>query len=168
MDNQSQLLYAVEAMNAVKEVQRNTTNPALQSNYIIYGDFNMNPWEDVMVLPGGFNAQYSWAYVIQSAVDSERKINSIAHPYLYNASWLALAKANVKPKALQGTFEYGGVNSDPIYPAVRWNILDQFLLSKGMARLLSKPPEFKILPLPIEEPMNFKVHHPVSIILNFK
>lgn len=91
------------------------------SNTIVFGDFNMNPFDGGMFFA---DALHSVPCKIIASKGC-RVVGGREHKYFYNPSWNLLGDRNCVP----GTY-YLGTGS---YSRMHWNVLDQVILRPEMA-----------------------------------
>lgn len=100
---------------------------ATHSNTIVFGDFNMNPFDDGMISAAAMNS-------IPCSLTAQRGFRTIEgrkHSFFYNPMWNLLGDFSGSP----GTY----FHTSPGYRSHYWNILDQVVLRPAVAARLSKP-----------------------------
>lgn len=105
---------------------------ANHSNTIVFGDFNMNPFDDGMISAAAMNS----LPCLSTARREKRIISGRSHSFFYNPSWNLLGDFNGAP----GTF----FHKSPGYLGHYWNTLDQVMLRPAIAHQFDKT-SFEIL-----------------------
>ncbi len=90
-------------------------------NTIIFGDFNMNPFDKGMVSAVALNS----LPCLKTAKRESRVIQGREHSFFYNPSWNLLGDRDDIP----GTY----FHSSPSYQSHYWNTLDQVIIRPGIA-----------------------------------
>ena len=99
------------------DVEREQQNDRL----LLIGDFNMNPFEEGMVMAGGFHGSMSR----QVAQKGSRIIQSDTYNYFYNPCWGLLGDLRSE---IPGTYYYNSGG----HTCYEWNVFDQVLLRPGL------------------------------------
>lgn len=122
-DRETALAYAIDLNKAIREVEdkfykvKNRTEPLS----IIIGDFNVNPYDSVMINPLAFNAPYDLESFDDGANEAEYNTKTttrvlgygIEHPLFYNKTWQLLGLANQSLDHSQGTYIQSDNRTDP-------------------------------------------------------
>lgn len=95
-------------------------------NTIVFGDFNMNPFDDGMVSAAALNS----VPCLTLAKKEVRKVGGRNHTFFYNPMWNLLGDFEGPP----GTY----FHKSPGYLSHYWNLLDQVLLRPSIADRLKK------------------------------
>ncbi len=99
---------------------------AEHKNTIIFGDFNMNPFDKGMVSAAALNSLPCQ----RTAKRESRVIQGRKHSFFYNPSWNLLGDLNDTP----GTY----FHSSPSYLSHYWNTLDQVIVRPAIADWFQK------------------------------
>jgi len=105
-----------QARLLVEEI-KSTENKQGHTRTILIGDFNMNPFDQVMNVAGGMNALMAEGCVRAGS----RKVQSVKYEYFYNPMWNLLGDRTPGPP---GTFYHSNSGKGHF----GWNMLDQVLL----------------------------------------
>ncbi|MEI8394586.1 MAG: hypothetical protein WCF85_07615 [Rhodospirillaceae bacterium] len=95
---------------------------------VIFGDFNMNPFEDGMMSFRAFNSTIHVDVI--ERLSGQRTLNSKKRSMFYNP----MAKASFRDGAARGTYYYHD-NDDVVH---YWNLFDQALVRPELSPLLVK------------------------------
>ena len=114
-DNQSQL--ATRFREPIEDVE----NELGHSRTILFGDFNMNPFEKGMISSESFHAITDQV----KAADIDRTVYDEIRKFFYNPMWSLMGDISRGPP---GTYYYN--RSDPI--TYFWNTLDQVILRPSL------------------------------------
>lgn len=112
MNNEEQLVEAGYLKSEIEEVESEVGH----GNTIVFGDFNMNPFDAGMYFANAMNS-VPCKHVAKSGA---RNIQGREHSFFYNPSWNLLGDRNEAP----GSYYYGG----GAYSRMHWNILDQIIM----------------------------------------
>ena len=112
------------AANAIATVERNTKN----TNTILIGDFNMNPFESGMVAANGLHAIPDLEYAIKNI--KGREIDDTYYSFFYNPMWNFFGDY-IEPI---GTYYYRASGN----VSYEWHIFDQVLLRPSFKNHLDK------------------------------
>lgn len=99
---------------------------ATHTNTVVFGDFNMNPFDDGMVSAAALNS-------VPCVVLTKRKTRTIKgrkHAFFYNPMWSLLGDFSGSP----GTY----FHKSPGYRSDYWNTLDQVIVRPEIASRLRK------------------------------
>lgn len=96
------------------------------TNSVVFGDFNMNPFDDGMVSAAALNSLPCLA----TAKKSARVISGKTHNFFYNPTWNLLGDF----KGIPGTYYH----SSPGYKSHYWNMLDQVVIRPSIADRFDK------------------------------
>lgn len=88
---------------------------------LVVGDFNMNPFEEGMIMAGGFHGSMSR----QVAQKGSRTIQSDVYNYFYNPCWGLLGDLR---NEIPGTYYYNSRG----HICYEWNVFDQVLLRPSL------------------------------------
>lgn len=88
---------------------------------MLVGDFNMNPFEDVIVSTDGLHA----VMTKQIARKGQRTVQKKTYPFFYNPMWSFFGDISAGPP---GTYYY----PDTTHKAYFWNMFDQVLIRPGL------------------------------------
>jgi exonuclease III len=105
--------YYQEIINAEKNSENDNT--------IVIGDFNMNPFEEGMIMTNCFNAVMSK----EIAMKGSKKVQGKDYKYFYNPMWNLFGDNKDEPF---GTYYYNSSGHINYY----WNIFDQVLLRPNL------------------------------------
>ena len=96
---------------------------------IVVGDFNMNPWEEGLILPDAFHSvewfDQNWLDIRWFNFDPARATRTLLgkqYPYFYNPIWAHLGDGGTQPI---GTYF---ARNQSAHTHRRWNLYDQILL----------------------------------------
>lgn len=110
--------------NAISKVEYDTKN----TNTLVIGDFNMNPFEAGMIAANGLHAISELDYAVKQG--NGREIDNTRYPYFYNPMWNFFGDYTVP----FGTYYYrtsGNVSYE-------WHIFDQVLIRPSLKKYLGK------------------------------
>lgn len=96
------------------------------ANTVIFGDFNMNPFDHGMMAAAALNS----LPCLKTAQRGKRKLEGRNHSFFYNPSWNLLGDFRGSP----GTFFLNAPEQRSDY----WNLLDQMILRPSIADRLDK------------------------------
>lgn len=96
------------------------------SNTIIFGDFNMNPFDKGMMSAAAMNS----LPCLKTSKKMSRKIEGREHSFFYNPSWNLLGDLDEMP----GTYFHGS----PSYLSHYWNTLDQVIVRPSIGNKFDK------------------------------
>lgn len=102
------------------------------TNSVVFGDFNMNPFDDGMVSAAALNSLPCLA----TAKRAERVISGKTHKFFYNPTWSLLGDF----KGIPGTY----YRNPSGYKSNYWNMLDQVVIRPSIADRFDKD-SFSIL-----------------------
>ncbi len=122
MSEQDQLHEAIYFRQEVEVAERESKN----TNTIIVGDFNMNPFEPGMI---SATAMHSLP-CLRTAKSGSRFIKGREHSFFYNPTWNLFGDLDGVP----GTYYYASSS----YTSFYWNMLDQVVLRPSIADRLDK------------------------------
>ncbi|MGL6072969.1 MAG: endonuclease/exonuclease/phosphatase family protein [Fimbriiglobus sp.] len=126
------------AATHVMEVLRRVETASEHSRTIVFGDFNMNPFEDGMMVANGFNSSST----LWTTRNESRVADHVEYPQFYNPMWSHFGDRTPGPP---GTYYF---NDGAI--CYYWNMLDQVLLRPSVAEALT---ELRILDSDGKEPL---------------
>jgi endonuclease/exonuclease/phosphatase family metal-dependent hydrolase len=112
-DDISQTAQCVELANSIKLQEEEVGH----SRTVLVGDFNMNPFEDGMVIAGGLHAVMSREVATRGA----RTVSAKSYQFFYNPMWNLLGDVTPGPP---GTYYY----DNAVQKAFFWNMFDQVLV----------------------------------------
>jgi hypothetical protein len=101
----------------LKDTEREYQNERL----LLMGDFNMNPFEEGMIMAGGFHGSMS----SQVAQRKSRTIQNDVYGYFYNPCWGLLGDLRSE---ISGTYYYNSGG----HICYEWNVFDQVLLRPSL------------------------------------
>lgn len=116
-DNNDQMIEAAYLKTEIESTEAELGH----KNTMVFGDFNMNPFDAGMYFANAMNS-VPCKYLAQS---SPRNINGREHSYFYNPSWNLLGDRNEVP----GSYYYGGGK----YSKMHWNTLDQLIVRPDLS-----------------------------------
>jgi hypothetical protein len=123
-----QLSYAMTLRNEIEQAEKE----AGHRNTLVFGDFNMNPFDYGMLFAGGMHA----ISCLTTAKRESRIVHGQEKSFFYNPSWNLLGDFTETP----GTY----FHKSPQTLALYWNTLDQVILRPSLARYL-KPKSLSII-----------------------
>lgn len=112
-DSESLLEFSLLTKDEIEKVEQVVKN----KNTIIFGDFNMNPFENGMTQVNAFNATLSHKIALQKT----KTVNKRKYNFFYNPSWSLVGDLYNEPA---GTLYYSKPGYNPYY----WNMFDQVIL----------------------------------------
>lgn len=110
--------------NAIHQVEVDSQ----QTNTILIGDFNMNPFEAGMIAANGLHAISELEYA--SKKDKGREIDNIHYPYFYNPMWNFFGDYQIP----YGTYYHRTAGN----VSYEWHIFDQVLVRPSLKKYLGK------------------------------
>jgi len=122
MSEQDQLQEAFYFRQDVELAERESKN----TNTVIVGDFNMNPFEPGMISAAAMHS----LPCLRTAKTGSRIIKGREHSFFYNPTWSLLGDLEGVP----GTYFYPSSS----YVSFYWNMLDQVVLRPSIADRLEK------------------------------
>jgi len=123
--NWSEDSLALECVNLAQDIKAIEAKSG-NSNTILIGDFNMNPYESGLVAANGLHALPDLNHISKKA--NGRIIDGIEYKYLYNPMWNFFGN-NSKPF---GTYYY----REPGHVSKEWNIYDQIIFRPNLSKLI--------------------------------
>lgn len=96
-------------------------NDAGHQNTVLFGDFNMNPFDDGMISAAALNS----VSCLETSRREKRVVSGREHKFFYNPSWNLLGDFRGPP----GTY----FHKSPGYLSTYWNLLDQVILRPAIA-----------------------------------
>lgn len=96
------------------------------TNTIIFGDFNMNPFDKGMIAAGAINS----VPCLKTSEKVDRVIEGRKHSFFYNPSWSLLGDADDNP----GTYYHNSPSTLSHY----WNTLDQVVIRPSIGNMFNK------------------------------
>lgn len=117
LNDQEQAILATRLRNTINEIEDNVGH----SRTLIFGDFNMNPFEAGMMSSESIHAVMDK----RTAQEGSRVVHSENRPFFYNPMWSMMGDLSKGPS---GTYYYR--ESSPI--AYFWNMLDQVVLRPSL------------------------------------
>jgi exonuclease III len=121
-NNLDQLNYAMTLRNEIEQAEKE----AGHRNTVIFGDFNMNPFDDGMLFSSGMHA----ISCLTTAERESRVVQGQEKSFFYNPSWNLLGDFIESP----GTY----FHKSPTTLALYWNTLDQVIMRPSLARFLDQ------------------------------
>lgn len=126
---ESRQAYAQDLKIQIEDIETINSN----SNTIIIGDFNMNPFEKGMYQANGLHAVSN----VEISKRMKRKILSKEYTFFYNPSWSLLGDLYNNPA---GSYYY----NKPGYDSYYWNVFDQVILRPQLINKFSNE-SYKII-----------------------
>jgi len=120
-----EVMYFMQDVRAVEAECQNT-------NTVLAGDFNMNPFDPGMIAAAGVHS----VSCLATASRGPRTIRERKHDFFYNPTWNLLGDWD----GPAGTFFY----PPPSYDSLYWHMLDQVVLRPSLAKLFD-PKSLRIL-----------------------
>ena len=114
-------MFALQIIREFQQIEEEYNN----MKSIVVGDFNMNPFDDGMVSPYGFNAVMSKSI----ASKKSRKVLGNEYKFYYNPMWHFMGNNDNECK---GTYYYSGANK-----SYYWYTYDQVILRPEMMNRFS-------------------------------
>jgi hypothetical protein len=117
--NESQLFECVELAKAIRRVEDSVGH----RRTVLFGDFNMNPFETGLIGAAGLNAVTSRAVASRGS----RVVQGREYQFFYNPMWGHFGDAK---SATAGTYYYDASEHVNYY----WHLFDQVLLRPALAQ----------------------------------
>ena len=92
-------------------------------NTVVVGDFNLDPFDEGLVMAAGFHAMMDRGLVSPKG----RIVNGIRHPFFYNPMW-KLYGSRTETSLPPGTYYYDKSENLRYY----WHLFDQVLIRPGL------------------------------------
>lgn len=115
LNNNEQLMFNIKMKNKI------FSSESSYSKVIIFGDFNMNPFEEGMVSSEGWHA----IFYDKQVKKIKRKVYEDERYFLYNPTWYLYASS---PEKISGSYYYSQSGMVSYY----WYMFDQVLISPDL------------------------------------
>ncbi len=127
-DNQTQYELAQKYVNWLNDIEMQRGH----KRTLVFGDFNMNPFELGMIKPTSFNATLSYDVAKK---DEKRTFHFSKYEYFYNPmwNWLGDRRHNTGSKKIPGTYFYK-TTSD--IHQIYWNVFDKVIVRPNIIDII--------------------------------
>lgn len=166
-DRETALAYAIELNQVIKRIEEDFFDEKRRAEgkryTVVVGDFNVNPYESVMLNPLAFNAPYARQSFEKNEYTGMRTLSKdFDYPAFYNPMWYLMGIANRYPQAIQGTYNASASkNSEHRFKddlmRRKHNFLDQILLRTDMIDYIARA--IKVHPTDLSD------HYPITFTL---